>query len=35
MENNLNDEKFTSFLACQKWKIYLKTGKMVSATQNC
>jgi hypothetical protein len=27
MENNLNDEEFTSFLACQKWKIYFENCK--------
>jgi len=27
MENNLNDEEFTSFLACQKWRIYFENWK--------
>jgi hypothetical protein len=27
MEINLNDEEFTSFLACQKWRIYFENGK--------
>jgi len=27
MENNLNDEEFTSFLACQKLKIYFENWK--------
>jgi hypothetical protein len=27
MENDLNDEEFTSFLAYKKWKIYFKNWK--------
>jgi hypothetical protein len=35
MENYLNDEEFTSLLACQSGTDIYETGKMVNATQNC